>query len=233
MDPRSNHDDPTDVRRSVMPPVPENAPDPVETRDPRTAPVPATRGRAWLYAVPAAVLLVIGLVWMVRVERVHPGQHAPAEVTGTSGERTDDPEGGGRGDEKPLNPAAAGPTVISDMELLTSKSALVGRAVRFAAIPVVTSPGPRTFWVGRLGNQTLVLMDDKTEGAMKVVPGKAVQLSGTLEPAPSENDLANAGLEDADRKAVEGEKVIIRAKSLKTTVDPGPNQATVPGSERQ
>lgn len=233
MHPRTNRDDPTDVRRSVMPPVAENAPDPVETRDPNNAPVPATRGRAWLYAIPAAVLLVIGLVWMVRVERAHPGQNAPAEVTGTSGKRANDPEGGGRGDEKPLNPAASGPSVISDMELLTSKSELVGRAVRFAAIPVVTASGPRTFWVGRLGNQTLVLLDEKVEGAMAVVPGKAIQLSGALEPAPSESDLAKAGLDDADRRAIEGEKVIIRAKSLKTTTDPGANQSTVPDRERQ
>jgi hypothetical protein len=233
MDPQHNPDDPTDVRRSVMPPVAENAPDPVETRDPRNAPVPATRGRAWLYAIPAALLLVIGLVWMVRVERARPGQNAPAEVTGTSGERANDPEGGGRGDEKPLNPAASGPSVISDMELLTSKSELVGRAVRFAAIPVVTASGPRTFWVGRLGNQTLVLMDDKVQGATNVVAGTAIQLSGTLEPAPSDRNLASAGLDDADRRAIEGEKVIIRAKSLKTSADSGANQATVPTSERQ
>jgi len=233
MDPRNTRDDPTDVRRSVMPPVAEKAPDPVETRDPRNAPVPASRGRAWLYAIPAAVLLVIGLVWMVRVERAHPGQNAPAQVTGTSAERANDPEGGGRGDEKPLNSAGSGPSVISDMELLTSKSEFVGRAVRFAAIPVVTASGPRTFWVGRLGNQTLVLMDDKVQGAKEVIPGKAVQLSGALEPAPSASDLANAGLDDADRRAIEGEQVIIRAKSLKTTVDTGSNQASVPDSERQ
>ena len=233
MDPQHKPDDPADVRRSVMPPVAENAPDPVETRDPRNAPVPATRGRAWLYAIPAAVLLVIGLVWMLRVERAHPGQNAPAEVTGTSGARANDPEGGGRGDEKPLNPEPSGPSVISDMELLTSKSELVGRAVRFAAIPVVTASGPRTFWVGRLGNQTLVLMDDKVQGATNVVAGKAIQLSGTLEPAPSDRDLASAGLDDADRRAIEGEKVIIRAKSLKASVDPGANQATVPTSETQ
>ena len=90
------------------------------------------------------------------------GGAAPFEVTGTSGVKANDPEGGSRGDEQPLNPEPSGPAVISDMELLSRKAEFVGRAVRFAAIPVVTAPGPHTFWVGRPGNRTLVVMDDKT-----------------------------------------------------------------------
>ena len=233
MDPRSNPADPTDVPSSATPPIAGNAPDPVETRDPRNLAVPARRQRAWLYAVPAVVLLLIGIVWMVRVERAKPGGTAPFEVTGTSGAKANDPEGGSRGDEQPLNPQTSGPIVISDMELLSRKAELVGRAVRFAAIPVVTAPGPRTFWVGRLGNRTLVVMDDKTQGAMQVVPGKTIQLSGALEPAPKANDPALARMDDADRNAIEGEDVVIRATRLATQVDAGANESTIPRADRQ
>ena len=90
MDSRGNQD-PTDQRRFVTPPIAENAPDAVETRDP--VPRRAMRRRAWLYAVPPALLLIMGVVWMFRAERAHPGRDAPLEVTGTSGERRNDPEG--------------------------------------------------------------------------------------------------------------------------------------------
>jgi hypothetical protein len=215
-----------------MPPVAENAPDAVETRDPRTRAVPASRSRAWLYAVPAAVLLVMGLVWMLRAERAHPGRDAPLEVTGTSGERRDDPEGAGRGDEHPLNPTAGGPSVISDMELLTAKADYAGRAVEFGAIPVVTVPGPRTFWVGRIANRTLVLVDRDAQGTTKVAPGAIIALSGRLQAPPSAAELANAGLSADDREAVQGEKVIIRATRIAPQAGAGANQAPVPAGER-
>ncbi len=231
MDSRGNQD-PTDQRRSVTPPIAENAPDAVETRDPRTTPVPATRRRAWLYAVPPALLLILGVVWMFRAERAHPGRDAPLEVTGTSGERRNDPEGGGRGDEHPLNPTAGGPRIISDMELLTSKSDYVGRAVEFGAIPVVTVPGPRTFWVGRIANRTLVLVDTRAQGTKKIVPGQIIRFSGQLQPTPSAAALDKAGLSADDREAVQGEKVIIRATRIESQPDAGAHQATVPPGER-
>ena len=163
--------------------MPDEAPDPVETRDPRVRPVPQSAGRAWLYAIPAAVLLLVGIVWMVQVERSRPGGTGPFTVTGTSGERANDPEGGARGDS-PLAPKAAGPSVIADIELLMSKSDYLGRAVELSAVPVMTVPGPRTFWVGRFANRTLVLVDRHAEGDTKVAPGQLVRLSGRLESAP-------------------------------------------------
>jgi len=223
----------TDPHRSGFSAVPDEAPDAVETRDARIRPVPSTRTRAWMYAIPAALLLIIGIVWMLRVERSRPGGEAPFAVTGTSGERSNDPEGGGRGDH-PLNPVPQGPSVIGDMELLSSKSDYVGRAVELAAVPVMTVPGPRTFWVGRIANRTLVLIDRDAQGAKTVKPGEIVRMSGRLEPAPSSAELARAGLTADDREAVEGEKVIIRATRVAPQeVSVGAHQSETPSADRQ
>jgi hypothetical protein len=170
---------------------------------------------------------------MVQVERSRPGGEAPFAVTGTSGERSNDPEGGARGD-RPLNPVAQGPSVIADMELLTSKADYVGRAVELAAIPVMTVPGPRTFWVGRIANRTLVLIDRDAQGAKTVKPGEVVRISGRLEAAPSPEELARAGLAADDREAVDGEKVIIRATRLAPQdVAVGAHQAETPRADRK
>jgi hypothetical protein len=61
--------------------VPDNAPDPVETRDPASRPTPARR-RVWLFAVPAVAFLILGIVWMARTEGRHGGaQRAPSQRT--------------------------------------------------------------------------------------------------------------------------------------------------------
>ena len=58
--------------------VPENAPDPVETRDPASRPTPARR-RVWLFAVPAVAFLILG----------SPGWPAPkADMKGLSALRS-------------------------------------------------------------------------------------------------------------------------------------------------
>jgi hypothetical protein len=226
MDSRHNDDDTPRGRRSPISAVPDEAPDPVETRDPYTRPVP-NRSRAWLYVVPAAVLLVLGIAWMARVERAQPGRGGSYEVTGTSGSRANDPEGLERGDDRPLNPVAEGPSVISDMELLTSKQDYIGRAVELPAIPVMTVAGPRTFWVGRIMNRTLVLVDRKGEGLTAVKPGQIVRISGRLESPPAGEEIAKAGLSSDDREALEGERVVIRATQVARQLLQAPTDTTV------
>ena len=205
--------------------VPDEAPDPVETRDPRSRPTPP-RGRAWLFALPAAALLVLGAIWMFWAERSREGgQSAPYSVAGTSGTRDNDPEGQGRGDTKPLNPVAGGPSVIGDMELLSEKKSYVGRAVEIRAIPVMSTPGPRTIWVGRPMNRTLVLLDRSVEGVGKLEAGKPVRVTGRLENRPDKEAIDRAGLHDEDRKALEGVEIFIRASSVQPQPPAGPLSA--------
>ena len=218
------HDHRTDEQHSGRL-VPDEAPDPVETRDPASHPTPR-RGRAWLYALPAAALLVLGMVWMFWAERTRDGaQSAPYSVAGTSGSRENDPEGRGRGEETPLNPLAEGPRVIGDMELLTTKEKYVGRAVEIRAIPVMSTPGPRTIWVGRPLNRTLVLLDRAVQPVGRVPSGQPVRVSGTLEKRPDKAAIDRAGLQEDDRKALEGVEVFIRASAVQPQPRTGPNDA--------
>ncbi|HEX2310216.1 MAG TPA: hypothetical protein VHH91_05815 [Vicinamibacterales bacterium] len=194
--------------------VPDNAPDPVETRDPASRPTPARR-RVWLFAVPAVAFLILGIVWMARTEGRHGGaQRAPSQVTGTSGARANDPEGLGRGDESSLNPRAEGPSVIGDLGLLSAKENYVGRAVEIPAIPVMGTPGPRTLWVGRPLNRTLVLLDRNVQRPGEVKGGEQVRVSGQLERRPDKDAIDRAGLHDDDREALEGVEVFIRASTV-------------------
>ena len=97
----------------------------------------------------------------------------------------------------------------------------------------MTVPGPRTFWVGRIANRTLVLVDTRAQGT-KIVPGQIIRLSGQLASPllSSAAALDKAGLSADDREAVQGEKVIIRATRIQSQPDAGAHQATVPPGER-
>ena len=203
--------------------VPENAPDPVETRDPASHPTPR-RSSALLWAIPGLLLLLIGVAWMTWVERPVDGGAAPMAVTGTSGEGVDDPEGRPDG-EAPLNPAGAGPSVIGDPGLLTEKENYVGRAVEIAAVAVITRPGPRTFWVGRVGNRTLVLADQSAGELPDLETGEIVAIGGTLE--RGDDAVGRGGLAEDDREAVDGEDVIIRATRVSV------QERAVPANEPQ
>ena len=208
-----HHDEPGHEHHSRRG-VPDQAPDPVETRDPASRPTPA-RSRVWLYAVPAVAFLVIGIVWMIRTEGPREARSpAPSAVAGTSGARANDPEGLGRGDEASLNPRAEGPSVIGDMGLLTAKENYVGRAVEIPAIPVMGSPGPRTLWVGRPLNRTLVLLDRNVDRPGEVKAGEQVRVSGQLERRPDTAAIDRAGLHEDDRTALEGVDVFIRASTV-------------------
>jgi hypothetical protein len=200
--------------------VPDNAPDPVETRDPASHPTPS-RSRALLFALPVVALIAIGVGWMLMSETDSGGPEASS--IGTSGEVRNDPEGGAR--VETLNPQPEGPRVIADMELLSSKADYVGRAVEIAAIPVMTKPGPRTFWAGRFGNRTLVLVDGSAQGADAAQPGATIRLSGRLERTPDQQALAQAGLDEQDREALEDEDVFIRAQRIEPQGDVGPLDA--------
>ena len=221
----SHHDDHPPEHRSHRV-APDEAPDPVETRDPASHPTPR-RSRAWLFALPPVVLVLLGLLWMLRAEGTREGgQSGPYSVAGTSGERENDPEGLGRGDDKPLNPVGDGPRVIGDMELLTAKKDYVGRAVAIPAIPVMGTPGPRTLWVGRPMNRTLVLLDRHIQAGVGTLPaGQPVQVSGRLEKRPDKDAIDRAGLHEDDRKALEGVEVFIRATAIEPRQPTGPTDA--------
>ena len=220
----SHHDDHARKRGSHRA-VPDEAPDPVETRDPESRPTPRRR-RAWLFAIPPVALVLLGLFWMSRAENAPEGaQSAPYSVAGTSGERENDPEGLGRGDEKPLNPVDRGPRVIGDMELLTEKENYVGRSVAIPAIPVMGTPGPRTLWVGRPMNRTLVLLERNIQGLGTLAAGQPVQVTGRLEKRPDTAAIDRAGLHEDDREALEGVDVFIRATAIEPQQRTGPTDA--------
>jgi hypothetical protein len=171
-------------------------------------------GRVWLYTVPVAAFLILGIFWMARTEGRHEGsERPPYAVTGTSGANENDPEGLGRGDERPLNPGDQA-IVIRDMGLLSAKDDYVGRRVEIPAIPVMSTPGPRTIWVGRLANRTLVLLDRRAHPADQLTPGEHVRVGGRLERRPDQNAIDRAGLHEKDREALEGVDVFIRASAI-------------------
>jgi hypothetical protein len=213
--------------------VPDDVPDPVETRDPSSEPVPRRSSRALLFALPVLALALIGLVWLVSSERRDDAELGvePVGTAGESGFRSDTGEGLPRGDDAPLNPDQQGRlAVVSSMAHLLQKDDYVGRPVEIGAIPVGDVKGPRTFEVGRLTNRTLVVV----EGDAAIVPslgrGDLVRLSGRLESA--EDTTPPAGLNADDREALDGADVFIRATLVERQDDAGANQVTIPESER-
>ena len=213
-----SHDQPT---------IPPGA-DAVEPRDPDHRPVPRRTSKALLYAIPAVLFVVIGLGWMLSSEMDRGDRPDPDHVMGTSGERVDDPEEGER--TQVLNPPP-GPAVVSDLSLLSGEGEYAGRAARFSAVPVAGKNGDRTFWVGRLGNRALVLLDRQVEGGVQ--EGQVISLAGRIERTPSAGQLDQLGLSEQDRDALEGEAVYIRATEIQpVSQDVGGRSSEIPEEQR-
>jgi hypothetical protein len=171
--------------------------------------------------------VLLGLGWMFSSEM---RETSPAgDAIGTTGDRGNDPEGGKRVDV--LNPTD-GPAVISRMELLSDAEDYVGRPARFAAIPVSTTYGDRTFSVGRIGSRALVLAEPGAD-LSGIRSGDPVSLEGRIERAPSAEELDRLGLGKEDREALDDEDVIIRATRVERVAqDVGTNQAETPHEGR-
>lgn len=212
--------------------LPEDVPDPVETRDPASEPVPVHKGRAFLFAVPVLVLALIGLVWFLSSERGGTQDDGgPIGTTGaasTEAHRTDS-DALPRGDEAPLygEPQIA---VVSSMAHLLGKDEYVGRPVEIAGIPVSDVKGPRTFEVGRLTNRTLVVVDGDASIVPSLERGELVRLSGRLESSGSAQPPA--GLNEDERDALSGADVFILATLVQHQQDAGADQAATPEMER-
>ena len=222
----SHHDEgktPGEAFREAIPP----GADAVEPRDPAHRPVPRDRSKVLWYAVPAVLFVLLGLGWMFSSEM---RETSPAgDAIGTTGDRGNDPEGGKRVDV--LNPTD-GPAVISRMELLSDAEDYVGRPARFAAIPVSTTYGDRTFSVGRIGSRALVLAEPGAD-LSGIRSGDPVSLEGRIERAPSAEELDRLGLGKEDREALDDEDVIIRATRVEPVAqDVGTNQAETPHEGR-
>jgi hypothetical protein len=78
----------------------------------------------------------------------------------------------------------------------------------------MSTPGPRTLWVGRPLNRTLVLLDRNVQPPREVKAGEQVRVSGQLERRPDRNSIDRAGLHEDDREALEGVDVFIRASTV-------------------
>lgn len=219
-----SHDDrpqtPGEAFRDAVPP----GADAVEPRDPHVRAVPRDRSKALWYALPAVLLVVLGIGWMLWSE-MGATRGPDRDAIGTSGER------GAAGDTV-LNPRPAGPPVISNMELLADAESYVGRTARFASVPVSTKHGDRTFSVGRIGSRAVVLADPAAD-ISGLSTGDPVSLEGTIERAPSSEELGRMGLAQDDREALEEADVYIRATRVEPVAqDVGGRQAETPREGR-
>ena len=100
----------------------------------------------------------------------------------------------------------------------------MGRAVEIPAIPVMGTPGPRTLWVGRPLNRTLVLLDRNVQRPGEVKAGEQVRVSGQLERRPDKDAIDRAGLHEDDREALEGVEVFIRASTVEQAGSKSPTR---------
>jgi hypothetical protein len=208
--------------------------DPVEPRDPTTTPVPSRRWKAVLYAIPAVLFVVLGIVWMLAKEPVLGGPADSDRVRATTGEQDSGHDPEGDRESNVLNPPPEGPAVISDVELLTGAQNYAGRPARFAAVVVAEKNGDRTFWVGRLGNRTLVLLDRNVSNPGAIQAGKAISLAGRIDRTPASEQLDRLGLSDEDRRAFEDEEVYIHATKIEPVDgDPGTPVTEIPREQRE
>lgn len=184
--------------------------DPVEPRDPAARAVPRKPATALLFAIPAVLIVLLGLGWMLFMERDAADESTTA-VEGTSGENAGAAATTGAGAGEP---PATTPPASSDLQILANPEQYAGRAARLTAVPVISASGERTFSVGKPGSSTLVLLDPGIQEPVGVMPGQRVDLAGTIERAPSGEQLRKLNLSEEDREAVEGAGVYLRATEV-------------------
>jgi hypothetical protein len=198
-------------QRDAIPP----GADAVEPRDGTDQPVPRRSWKAWLFAIPIVLFVALGIGWMFYTEPILGGGYPADEARGTSGEV--------------LNPPPEGPAVISDLNLLSNGEDFAGRTARFSAVPVTGKNGDRTFWVGRIGNRTLVLLDRNVASTDAIREGEPIGLAGRIERTPSSEQLDRLGLSENDREAFDGEDVYIRATEIEpVSPDVGAGSSEIP-----
>ncbi|HXE80053.1 MAG TPA: hypothetical protein VNK41_04830 [Vicinamibacterales bacterium] len=185
--------------------------DPVEPRDPAVRSVPLRLSTALLFAAPAILLVLLGIGWMLLSEGRSGQSDETGSIIGTTGENegttTITPESGEEGSPDAM------PPVVSDQRMLSNPERYIGRSARFAAVPVVAANGERTFWAGRVGSRSLVVLDPSIENP-GVTPGQRVDVAGTFEQAPSGEALDRLRLDEEDREAVEKAGVYLRATRI-------------------
>ena len=199
----------TRARRQAQSPIAPGA-DPVEPRDPAARAVPRRSSTALLFAIPAVLIVVLGVGWMLLTERdaAEDDDAATTAVEGTSGGNTAADAG------TPEDASEVTPPATSDLQILANPEQYAGRTVRFTAVPVVSPGGERTFWAGRPGSRTLVLLDPAMPQRDEVMPGQRVDLAGTIERTPSAAELRKLNLSDEDREALQEAGVFLRATEM-------------------
>ena len=194
------------ARRQAGTPIAPGA-DHVEPRDPAARAVPRKPSTALLFAIPAVLIVLLGLGWMFLAER-DTRDETMTPVEGTTGETA------GAGAAAATEPQATTPPASSDLQMLANPEQYAGRTARFSAVPVTGVHGERSFSVGKPGSSTLVLLDPSVEHPEGVMPGQRVDLAGTFERAPSGEELQKLNLGKEDRDAVEEAEVYLRATEV-------------------
>ena len=186
--------------------------DPVEPRDPAARAVPRRSSTALLFAIPAVFFVLLGLGWMFLTER-DAGDETTTAVEGTSG------EGAGGAAASPEPGSATGqqttPPATSDNQMLANPEQYAGRTARLTAVPVMGTNGDRTFWAGRPGSRTLVLMDESITNPEDITTGQRVDLTGRFERTPSGDELQRLNLTSDDREAIQEAEVYLHATEVK------------------
>ena len=111
------------------------------------------------------------------------------------------------------------PATLHDLETVTGTvdpHELIGRRVDFH-VKVADINNYTSFWVGSKDNRMLVvcLHGASSPNDIKLVaPGQTVRITGTIEDIPNAEARYNWGLTDSQRRALEDQKVYIRAEHV-------------------
>jgi len=137
---------------------------------------------------------------------------------GTGGSHPNDPPVATTGRETADEPEES-PATLHDLETVTGTVdpyELIGRRVDFH-LKVADINNDTSFWVGSKDNRMLVV---RLHGASSpndikpVAPGQTVRITGTIEDIQNVEARYNWGLTDSQRRALEDQKVYIRAEHV-------------------
>ena len=132
---------------------------------------------------------------------------------GTDASPVSDPPVGTAGRDWANEPEES-PATLHDLETVTGAvdpHELIGRTVDFH-VKVVEIENDTSFWVSNKDNRILVVLQGTSPNDMTpAAPGQMVRITGTIEEIPNAEARSSWGLNDSQHRAVDEEKVYIRA----------------------
>jgi hypothetical protein len=159
-----------------------------------------------------AASLIVASAYAVDRYVLADAQSAARDVIGTAGRVEPPPVA----DSAVVTLDAVAPAIIQEVETITGSvdgHQLIGRKVDLH-VPVQSVADNAAFWIGERDNRVLVRLRHAPHGAITMRTGQRAAVSGTIQRAPSPDEIDSWGLTVEEAADLADRRIYIRADGI-------------------